>query len=291
MRINANIAALNAARNLTTTTDMLSKSLEKLSSGYRINRAADDAAGLSISEGLRAEISGSQQAQRNAQDGISLIQTTEGALTEVHSMLQRMRELAVQAANGGTGDKGAAEGAEVTALLNEITGIGSRTTFSGNIVFADFSVAASNLVFQVGAHKGDTISALTQDFSLKTDGSAGVFASTTIGGVAVSAANLASIDLSSTTSAALALATIDDAIKLVSSSRGTLGAVQNRLEHTVANLGVAVENLTASESRIRDVDMSTEMVKFTRAQILQQAGTSMLSQANQIPQSMLTLLR
>ena len=291
MRINANIAALNAARNLSATTDSLSKSLEKLSSGYRINRAADDAAGLSISEGLRSEISGSMQAQRNAQDGISLIQTTEGALTEVHSMLQRMRELAVQASNGGTGDKGAAEGAEVSALLSEITGIGSRTTFSGNKVFADYSGSIANLVFQVGAHKGDTISAVVADFSLDTTGTSGVFAAATIGGTAVSASALASIDLSSTTSASLAIKTIDDAIKLVSNARGTLGAVQNRLEHTVSNLGVAVENLTASESRIRDVDMSTEMVKFTRAQILQQAGTSMLSQANQIPQSMLTLLR
>jgi flagellin len=291
MRINANIAALNAARNLGASTDALSKSLEKLSSGYRINRAADDAAGLSISEGLRAEISGSVQAQRNAQDGISFIQTTEGALTEVHSMLQRMRELAVQAANGGTGDNGAAEGAEVAQLLAEITGIGSRTTFSGNKVFTDYSASTANLVYQVGAHKGDTISAVTSDFSLNTSGTSGVFAAATIGGTAVSAANLASLDLSGTVSAALALKTIDDAIKLVSNARGTLGAVQNRLEHTVANLGVAVENLTASESRIRDVDMSSEMVKFTRAQILQQAGTSMLAQANTIPQSMLTLLR
>jgi flagellin len=277
MRINANIAAINASRNLMVSNSSLSKSLEKLSSGYRVNRAADDAAGLSISEGLRAEIRGNTQAQRNAQDGISYIQTTEGALTEVHSMLQRMRELAVQAANGGTGDVGVAEQNEVDALLTEITDIGTRTTFSGNSVFADYST--SSLSFQVGAHASDQLTALSSDFTLDPSSASGVFSAAL------------SLDLTSTSGAAAALAAIDTAIADVSSARGTLGAVQNRLEHTVANLGVAVENLTASESRIRDVDMATEMVNFTRAQILSQAGTSMLAQANQAPQSILTLLR
>ena len=277
MRINANIAALNASRNLTVSQGSMTKSLEKLSSGYRVNRAADDAAGLSISEGLRAEIRGNTQAQRNAQDGISYIQTTEGALTEVHSMLQRMRELAVQAANGGTGDKGVAEGNEVTSLLAEIKDIGTRTTFSGNKVFSDYST--STLAFQVGAHSSDTLTALTKNFTLDPTAASGVFSAAL------------SIDLTTTSGAGTAIATIDKAITDVSTARATLGAVQNRLEHTVANLGVAVENLTASESRIRDVDMATEMVNFTRAQILSQAGTSMLSQANQAPQSILTLLR
>lgn len=282
MRINANIAAINASRNLAVSNSNMSKSLEKLSSGYRVNRAADDAAGLSISEGLRAEIKGNTQAQRNAQDGISYIQTTEGALTEVHSMLQRMRELAVQAANGGTGDKGTAEQSEVTSLVAEIKSIGDRTTFSGNKVFTDYSGTAT-LTFQVGATTTATLAALTTNFKLDTTKSGttnGVFSVT-----------LSSLSLTSAASATAAIDDIDKAIADISGVRGTLGAVQNRLEHTVANLGVAIENLTASESRIRDVDMATEMVNFTRSQILAQAGTSMLAQANQAPQSILSLLR
>lgn len=282
MRINANIAAINASRNLAVSNSNMSKSLEKLSSGYRVNRAADDAAGLSISEGLRAEIKGNTQAQRNAQDGISYIQTTEGALTEVHSMLQRMRELAVQAANGGTGDKGVAEQSEITSLVAEIKSIGDRTTFSGNKVFTDYSGTAT-LTFQVGATTTATLAALTTNFKLDTAASgttSGVFSVT-----------LSSLSLTSAASATAAIDNIDKAIADISSVRGTLGAVQNRLEHTVANLGVAIENLTASESRIRDVDMATEMVNFTRSQILAQAGTSMLAQANQAPQSILSLLR
>jgi len=276
MRINANIAAINASRNLMASNDNLGKSLEKLSSGYRVNRAADDAAGLSISEGLRSEIRGNTQAQRNAQDGISYIQTTEGALTEVHALLQRMRELAVQAANAGTGDKGVAEQAEIDSLLHEIKGIGDRTTFSGNKVFADY--ASSALAFHIGAHASDTMTALDQDLRLDPAAS-GVFSAAL------------SLDLTSTSSAAAALDVLDTAISDVSDVRGTLGAAQNRLEHTVANLGVAVENLTASESRIRDADMASEMVAFTRAGILTQAGTAMLAQANKAPQSILILLQ
>jgi flagellin len=274
MRINANIAAINSSRNLMASNEQLNKSLEKLSSGYRVNRAADDAAGLTISEGLRAEIRGNTQAQRNAQDGISYIQTTEGALTEVHSMLQRMRELAVQAANGGTGDKGVAEQAEIDSLTAEIKGIGDRTTFSGNSVFTDYS--AATLTFQVGAHATDRLDAVTGNFTLDL-AAVGVFS--------------AAVTIDVKTAATTAITDIDKAIADVSTARGSLGASQNRLEHTVANLGVAVENLTASESRIRDVDMATEMVAFTRSQILSQAGTSMLAQANQAPQSILSLLR
>jgi flagellin len=275
MRINANIAALNASRNLSGTQSSLGKSLEKLSSGYRINRAADDAAGLAISEGLRAEIRGSQQAQRNAQDGISFLQTAEGALTEVHSMLQRMRELAVQAANG-TSD-GTAEQAEIDELVAEIDAIGTRTKFSGITVFGDFSSTALN--FQVGGGSADQI-AVSNDLQLLADGSAGVIS-----------VDLTAIDLTDDANAQTAMDDLDTAIADVSSTRASLGATQNRLEHTVANLGVAVENLTASESRIRDVDMAQEMVAYTRNSILSQAGVSMLAQANQVPQGILGLLR
>jgi len=264
MRINQNIAAFNAYRNLTTTNNSLGKSLEKLSSGYRINRAADDAAGLVKSEGLRAEIRGTNQAVRNAQDGISLVQTAEGALNEVHSILQRMRELAVSAANTATTD-GAAQQAEVTELLAELDAIGTRTKFSGQDVFT-----AAAREFQVGANNGDTLSITIGELS-----------STTLG---VNAVDLAA-------GAAAAIDTIDTAIGSVSTTRSTLGASQNRLEHTIANLQVASENLSASESRIRDTDMAEEMVQFTRNQILQQAGTAMLAQANQVPQSVLSLLR
>jgi flagellin len=269
MRINQNIAAFNAYRNLTTTNNSLGKSLEKLSSGYRINRAADDAAGLVKSEGLRAEIRGTNQAVRNAQDGVSLVQTAEGALNEVHSILQRMRELAVGAANTATTD-GVAQQAEITELLAEINAIGTRTQFSGQQVFDG---AARQ--FQVGANSGDTLSVTIA-----------TLAST---GVGAAATDVSGIDVSADADAAIAV--LDTAIASVSSQRSTLGASQNRLEHTIANLQVASENLSASESRIRDTDMAEEMVQFTRNQILQQAGTAMLAQANQVPQSVLSLLR
>jgi len=264
MRINQNIAAANAYRNLSTTQGQLGKSLEKLSSGFRINRAADDAAGLTKSEGLRAEIRGTNQAIRNAQDGISLVQTAEGALNEVHSILQRMRELAVGAANTATTD-GAAQQAEVTELLTELDAIGTRTKFSGQDVFT-----AAARTFQVGASNGDTLDV-------------------TIGALSAAGLGVGAVDLAA--DAAGAIDTIQTAIDTVSTTRSTLGASQNRLEHTIANLQVASENLSASESRIRDTDMAAEMVSFTRAQILQQAGTAMLAQANQVPQSVLSLLR
>ncbi len=279
MRVNANISALNAARNLSVSQSGLEKSLEKLSSGYRINRAADDAAGLAISEGLRSEIRGNTQAQRNAQDGISFIQTAEGALTEVHSMLQRMRELAVQASSTAT-SSGVAEDAEFQALATEIGNIGTRTKFSGKAVFA-----AGAVTFQVGANALETATVTTGTMigAVSVTG----FDTTNAGTITATIGSL----LSATGDASAAITKMDTAIKSVSTSRGAMGATQNTLEHTVANLGVAVENLTASESRVRDVDMAAEMVTFTKNQILSQAGTAMLAQANQVPQGILQLLR
>jgi flagellin len=257
LRINQNVAALNSYRNLSVTDGQMGKSMEKLSSGFRINRAADDAAGLSISEGLRSQIGGLKVAVRNTQDGISVVQTAEGALTEVHSMLQRMRDLAVQAKNG-TNDSNstAALNSEFDQLKTEIGRIASQTSFN-NIKLLDGSFDAD---FQIGYAAGDTLNV-------------------TIGAVSASSADITDI------------ATLDTAIKDISTKRANLGAVQNRFEHTINNLNVSVENLSASESRIRDTDMALEMVDFTRAQILSQAGTSMLAQANQAPQGVLSLLR
>jgi len=271
VRINQNIAAYNSFRNLSATNTQLGKSLEKLSSGFRINRAADDAAGLAKSESLRSEIRGSRQAIRNAQDGVSFVQTAEGALNEVHSILQRMRELAVDAANTATTD-GAAQQAEVTELLAEITAIGSNSTFAGQKVFSDYS--GSNLTFHVG-------SGADQKLDIATN-------------LTLASANVFSVDISGVdvdNSANAAITTIDSAISKVAETRSTLGATQNRLEHTVANLSVAVENLSASESRVRDTDMAEEMVSFTRHQIMVQAGTAMLAQANQVPSTVLSLLQ
>jgi flagellin len=263
LRINNNVEAFNAHRQLVATSDRASKSMERLSSGYRINRAADDAAGLAISEKLRGQIRGLSQAQRNAQDGVSLVQTAEGSLNEVHSMLQRVRELAVQSANGtlSTSDK-AAITAEAAQLQSEITRIGQTADFNG-IKLLDGS--AGTISFQVGANDGDVISVATSTLS----------------------SQIGTIDVSN----AGAISAIDAAIQNVSTMRSTFGAVQNRLEHTLNNISTYQENLTASESRIRDVDMASEMVEFSKDQILQQAGTSMLAQANQAPQAVLSLLR
>jgi flagellin len=277
MRINQNIAALNAYRNLSTSQGQMGKSLEKLSSGFRINRAADDAAGLTKSEGLRAEIRGTNQAIRNAQDGVSFVQTAEGALNEVHSILQRMRELAVGAANTATSD-GAAEQAEIDELVTELNSIGTRTRFGSTDVFDDHG--ATPLTFQVGAGSGETLQ-ITDNLTLT--GAAGVVTIGTTSGTI-------DVDTDDATTAATITA-LDDLIEAASTARSNLGAKQNRLEHTIANLSVAAENLSASESRIRDTDMAAEMVSFTRSQILQQAGTAMLAQANQVPQSVLSLLR
>ena len=289
MRINQNIAAFNSYRNLSNTQNQLGSSLEKLSSGFRINRAADDAAGLVKSEGLRAEVKGTDQAVKNAQDGISFVQTAEGALNEVHSILQRMRELAVDASNTATTD-GEAQQAEVDELFEELEAIGNRTTFAGEEVFQDYSDAEDALTFFVGAGASDggdiEDNALTIDNNLE------------IGEVADRQISIFGMDddldvdlrRDEDGDAQEAIGSIDDAIAEVSSTRSDLGATQNRLEHTIANLQVASENLSASESRIRDADMAEEMVGFTRNQIMQQAGTSMLAQANQVPQSVLSLL-
>jgi flagellin len=284
LRIQNNIEAFNTHRQLTATSSLASKSMEKLSSGYRINRAADDAAGLAISEKMRAQIGGLSQAQQNAQNGISLVQTAEGALTEVHSMLQRIRDLKVQY-DGGTlnDDDKIAISTEVYAISQEISNIVDPTTgtqFNGKQLFA-----AGTFTFQVGANNGETISTSSTSFA---SGIAG-------GGLSNITTNVSSAGAASTafnTGGSLAsLATIDTAIKNVSKVRADLGAVQNRLEHRLTNLATYQENLTASESRIRDVDMAAEMTKFTKLNILQQAGTSMLAQANQAPQSVLSLLR
>ena len=383
MRINTNIEALNAQRNLTATSDKFASSVEKLSSGLRINRAADDAAGLGISEKLEAQVTGLNQAQRNAQDGISMVQTAEGALTEVHSMLQRIRELAVEAANSTVGTADAQSvNAEVTSLQAEINRIAQKTTFNGQYLLTgtmsvsqsggsatvglaladapatvsaiDVSGAKASTTYTLSSQAGgkltlsdgvgnsqqitvgaipaagtETISFGTLGVNITVAGASGGTAANltkdldgknvTTGGttgatfqiganegdtLGVSFANAqtsayAGFDtaisnftggLNSTTAGALITAT-DTAIADVSAIRGGYGAVENRLTHTVSSISVASENLNASESRIKDLDVASEMVNFTKTQILQQAGTSILAQANSAPQSILTLLR
>jgi flagellin len=383
LSINQNIAAVNSYRNLSNTQNDLSKSLEKLSSGFRINRAADDAAGLAISEGLRSQIGGLKVAVRNSQDGISVVQTAEGALTETHSILQRMRDLSVQAANDGglSTDAKTNIQSEMSQMQKELTRIADTTQFNGTKLL-DGEYTGK---FQVGANVGETINvgvatsmgaaglgvdkinvttagtdevagtfATNATFAttgagyadiaaVKAAGTAGVFtvngksvnfsavtdlasmntalstagAAATVGWTAGAGAQMtftsttgdaATVMTSNLTGAATAgtttggtaavpsgaenaITAIDAAIKTVSSTRADLGAVQNRFDHTVKNLNVAVENLSASESRIRDTDMASEMVNFTRAQILSQAGTAMLAQANKIPQGVLSLLQ
>ena len=271
LRVNQNIAAFNSYRNLSITDGQMAKSLEKLSSGFRINRAADDAAGLAISEGLRSQVGGLKVAVRNSQDGVSVVQTAEGALTETHSILQRMRDLAVQAANDGSLDTNAkaAADSEYQQLALELDDISSKTSFNG-VKLLDGSF---NKAFQVGANANDT---LTVDLTAAVD------SATLLGTVG---------DLTSAANATTAIDAVDLAIGKVSTARAGLGATQNRLEHKINNLNVAVENLSASESRIRDTDMALEMVSFTRSQILSQAGTAMLAQANQAPQNVLQLLK
>jgi flagellin len=269
LRINQNIAAFNAYRNLSITDGQMAKSLEKLSSGFRINRAADDAAGLSISEGLRAQVGGLKQAVRNAQDGVSVVQTAEGALTEVHSMLQRVRDLSVQGANSGANNAEslAAIQSELTELASAATDIATRTNFNGQDLLTA-AVAGTGLSFHVGAGETDILTVTLTDIEAVGTAVAALVAGTPAD-----------------------ITTVDGLITDVSEARATLGASQNRLEHTINSLNVAVENLSASESRIRDTDMAQEMVSFTRAQILSQAGTAMLAQANAAPQGVLKLLQ
>jgi flagellin len=274
LRIQNNVEAFNAHRQLTNTAGKAAKAMEKLSSGYRINRAGDDAAGLAISEKMRGQIGGLSQAQRNAQDGISLVQTGEGALGEVHSMLQRVRDLKVQYSNGtlSDADKTAID-AEFTQLKTEIGDIRANTAFNKVDLLkgsGGTGVSSAGVIsFQVGANSGETIDVTTVDLS-GTSGTNGVTSAASLSGVSIT--------------------DIDTAIENVSKIRSDFGAVQNRLEHRLNNLGTYQENLVAAESRIRDVDMAAEMVNFSKQNILQQAGTSMLAQANQAPQSVLSLL-
>src|SRR3954470_16666772 len=265
LRIQNNVEAFNAHRNLSGTESSLARSMERLSSGYRINRAADDAAGLAISERLRGQIGGLDQAQRNAQDAVSLVQTAEGSLTEVHAMLHRIRDLAVQYKNGSlsSADRTAIQ-SEVNQLASEIERIGASAEFNGIKLLN----TAQTVSFQVGAQDGQVISV-----GLISLGA----------GVGVSFAPLSATGVSD-------IAEIDNAIDVVSSQRSTFGAIQNRLGYTLENAAIYQENLTASESRVRDVDMAKEMVNFTKLQILQQAGTSMLAQANSSSQGVLSLL-
>jgi flagellin len=285
LRINNNIAAQNAYRNLSVTDSQMSKSLEKLSSGFRINRAADDAAGLSISEGLRSQIGGLKVAVRNAQDGISVVQTAEGALTETHSILQRMRDLSVQAASTGSQDTDARSAAqtEFSQLNLELDRIATTTAFGGQKLLDIAGSGAYVGTFQVGANTA-AADQIGVDLGATAFGSG-----STLVGFDSTGLGLNSLDLTSGSTASIAA--MDAAIKGVSTARATLGAYQNRFEHTINNINVAIENLSASESRIRDTDMAQEMVSFTRSQILTQAGTSMLAQANQAPQNVLSLLR
>nr|BFE89434.1 flagellin [Planobispora longispora] len=293
LRINQNIAAMNSYRNLSVNDSSMAKSLEKLSSGFRINRAADDAAGLSISEGLRAQTGGLKVAVRNAQDGVSVVQTAEGALTETHAILQRMRDLAVQSANGGSQDAKAQQAAdkEFQALKTELDRISDTTSF-GSQKLLDGTYSGT---FQVGSNGNDAaerigVSITNQDAAtlglgtaalIDTDGADNNVATTADNGTSISG---------NVTASQAAIELLDTAIQTVSDTRAGLGAIQNRFEHTINNLNVAIENLSASESRIRDTDMAQEMVNFTRNQILTQAGTSMLAQANQAPQGVLKLL-
>ncbi|MEV8174129.1 flagellin [Microbacterium sp. NPDC079176] len=272
LQIATNVGALNAYRNLSVNQNDVSKSLEKLSSGLRINRAADDAAGLAISEGLRSQVNGLNVAARNAQDGISVIQTAEGALTEVHSILQRVRDLAVQA--GSDSNNAESRGAiktEINSLGEELTRVAASTNFNG-IKLLD---SANTLTFQVGAGSKaaeDQIAVTLTNFS-------GLGA--TIGALTVDTA----------ANALTTIAAVDAQITKVSTARAGLGAVQNRFESTINSLQVSAENLAAAKSRIADTDMAAEMVKYTASNILQQAGTAMLAQANQSGQGVLQLLR
>lgn len=271
MRINHNITALNTYRQMGSNGVNASKNMEKLSSGLKINRAGDDAAGLSISEKMRGQIRGLEMASKNSQDGISLIQTAEGALNETHSILQRMRELAVQGSNGTnvTADRTAIK-AEIDALNSEVTRIATETEFNTQKILSK----SQTFKFQVGANSGQLINVTVKTMTataLKLTASA--------------------TKVDTLTNANKSITAINKAIESVSTQRSTLGAVQNRLEHTINNLQTGAENLTAAESRIRDVDMAKEMMDFTKNNILSQAAQAMLAQANQQPQGVLQLLR
>lgn len=302
MRIQHNISALNTHRNLSFNNTQASKNLEKLSSGYKINRAGDDAAGLAISEKMRGQIRGLDMATKNAQDSISLIQTAEGALNETHAILQRMRELAVQSSNDTnvTADRNALQ-LEINSLAQEITRISTDTEFNtqkllngkfgaaiGSAGSATANVANSK-VFHIGANSGQSINLSIKSMSASALGVNSI--TTATNSVVASATKGAGVNITTQTSADNAITVIDKALNAVSRTRASLGAVQNRLEHTINNLGATSENLTAAESRIRDTDMAKEMMGFTKNNILMQAAQSMLAQANQQPQGVLQLLQ
>ena len=265
LRVNTNVEAFNAHRNLSQTSMGLSKSMEKLSSGLRINRAADDAAGLAISEAMRAQVRGIAQATRNAQDGVAMVQTAEGALNEMHSIIQRIRELSVQWANGSmsTTDQSKIT-AEVAQLTAELVRIRDSSIFNGIALFG--STAQTTVTLQIGANQNLDSANNTNRL-----------------GVVLQAMDFSTISMD--------VSQIDLAMTTVSQARANLGAAQNRLEHVIANLGVYQENLSAAESRIRDADMAAEMTGYTKYQILQQSGTAMLAQANQAPQAVLSLIK
>ena len=278
MRINTNVAAMNTYSRLTAANTAKTNSLAKLSSGLRINKAGDDAAGLAISEKMKAQIGGLTQAKRNAQDGISLVQTAEGALNESHSILERMRDLTVQGKNGTlTDDDRESINKELNALHEELGRIAKTTEFNTQNLLGSTATkgAPASFTFQIGANQGQTLTVTIGNMSgVSLLGAADKF---TLGKAAANADKM--------------LGSIDDAIKKVSAQRASLGAVQNRLEHTINNLTATNENLSEANSRIRDVDMAEEMMTFTKSNILSQAATSMLSQANAMPNSVLNLLQ
>ncbi len=315
MRIQHNITALNSHRNLTNNNSAVGKSLEKLSSGYRINRAGDDAAGLAISEKMRAQITGLATAQKNANDGISLVQTAEGALTEVHSMLNRMVELATQSANGTYSTTNRQEmQKEIMRLNEEIDRISKTANFNGTKLFTvpagKTAVTGGTVeVTKITLHVGDShetanqLRVTFQAMSSKTLGLHTTNSSTfvkTLGtgdfkyadnAKGAKAVTIDMIDLTSADSARHAISVAQAAIDMVSSMRSDFGAMQNRLDHTINNLSVQEENITAAESRIRDVDMAKEMMAYTKNNILVQSAQAMLAQANQVPQGVLQLLQ
>ena len=272
MIISHNLNAMNAHRQMKVSNDAQGKSIEKLSSGYKINRAGDDAAGLAISEKMRSQINGLDQASQNAQDGISLIQTAEGALTETHSMLQRLKTLAVQASNGTyqQSDRELIQ-KEVSQLTSDITRIASQTAFNGIDVL---NQSGATINFQVGNKDGQTIGISLAKMTASALGISGL-----------------DFNVSAGSGVSGQIQSIEAAIKQVSTQRATFGAVQNRLEHAIKSIDNTSENLSAAESRIRDTDMAKEMMNYTKSQILTQASQSMLAQANQAPRNVLQLLQ
>jgi len=272
MRINNNITAMNAYRNSTQVNERVSRTMEKLSSGQRINRAGDDAAGLAISEKMRGQIKGLTMATKNAQDGISMIQTAEGALNETHAIIQRMRELAVQSANdtNTTSDREKLQ-LEVSQLVKELDRIAETTEFNTQVLM-NGDLAKDGVVFHIGANKDQNVTLQFMDMRSEALG-------------------VIDVNMITQEDANNAIKTIDSALEGVSSERAKYGAMQNRLEHTINNLRVSSENLQAAESRIRDADMASEMVKLSKDRIISEAGTAMLAQANVTPQSILQLIR